>query len=336
MYSGSVVITDDTGVDARGIPLAITLVQTSLKVRIPTKRSSSTIRAALRQSDIRSAANSTVSPGDTMLCGLPIKSLCKVGKAFPPVACAISGSKNADRTAAWPPPFPPMTFIIASLAAVFALFSASSSFVMASLRHLLISKTPQIAPRSHTTGKCLYRFLIIVDNASIAESVMVTQVGLGVMTWDNSVVAGSRCLAATRRVISVSVIIPTKVAESSIITAALLRLAANSFEHEKTVSVLLMSNGFFRRSLDTGRTSCLVDLEADMLSSSISIALLNIDLHPSRPPHPFITSITSTRPDTAPLLSTTGRVRNLSSCIICNASKTVVSGETVSGLSDMT
>jgi len=66
------------------------------------------------------------------------------------------------------------------------------------------------------------------------------------------------------------------------------------------------------------------------------MALSNTDLHPSTPPHPYITSITSTSPTTVPSLSHTGNVKNLPSCIICKASNTVVSGNTDSGLGVIT
>mmetsp|Transcript_1615 Transcript_1615/g.2632 ORF Transcript_1615/g.2632 Transcript_1615/m.2632 type:complete len:202 (+) Transcript_1615:499-1104(+) len=109
--------------------------------------------------------------------------------------------------------------------------------------------------------------------------------------------------------------------------------------------------GLLGRSLETGRTSLsatftdfvvravLFDRAVPILcidpvsekSSATFIALSKIERHPSAPPQPYITSITVTRPTTPPVLSQTGRVKNLLSCINCNASRTVISGDTVSG-----
>ena len=67
-----------------------------------------------------------------------------------------------------------------------------------------------------------------------------------------------------------------------------------------------------------------------------SIALLKIDRHPSAPPQPYITSITSTKPTTRPSLSHTGRVKKSLSCITCSASNTVASGSIDSGFGVIT
>ena len=71
-------------------------------------------------------------------------------------------------------------------------------------------------------------------------------------------------------------------------------------------------------------------------SPPISIALSNIERHPSAPPQPYIKSITSTTPHTRPSFSHTGNVKNLLSCMFCNASITDISGETVSGFGVIT
>ena len=110
--------------------------------------------------------------------------------------------------------------------------------------------------------------------------------------------------------------------------------------------------GALGRSLDTGVSflrvllNVLTDrftlplrlLQTDPASvrSSQSIACANTDLHPSAPPDPYTQSITSTTPMTLPLDSHTGRVKNLLSCMICNASSTVVSGDTDSGFGVIT
>mmetsp|Transcript_21789 Transcript_21789/g.32989 ORF Transcript_21789/g.32989 Transcript_21789/m.32989 type:complete len:234 (+) Transcript_21789:935-1636(+) len=233
----------------------MTRPQTSLKDKMPTNfwvSSSSTIKAALRLSLMRWVAVATVSVGLTRVWGLLVNKLRKVGDVVALPLLAKRGPSKADKAAAWAPP-PPTAWMSASLAAFFDCSWACSSFVMASFKHLPMSKTPLMAPLSSTTGKCRYRCSIMVVNASMAESFIWTHVGWGVMTDDNSVDWGSSCGAATLRVISVSVMIPTKVAVSSMMTAELERFATNSREHEKTVSIWLMRRGFFGRSFDTGR-----------------------------------------------------------------------------------
>ena len=71
--------------------------------------------------------------------------------------------------------------------------------------------------------------------------------------------------------------------------------------------------------------------EVSEMSSPASIAEEKIERHPSAPPTDEIKSITSTRPTTVPSSSTTGRFKNLLSCIVCNASITSMSGSTESG-----
>mmetsp|Transcript_173 Transcript_173/g.464 ORF Transcript_173/g.464 Transcript_173/m.464 type:complete len:236 (+) Transcript_173:1897-2604(+) len=72
--------------------------------------------------------------------------------------------------------------------------------------------------------------------------------------------------------------------------------------------------------------------EAVSDKSSISIVCSNMDLQPSGPPQPYITSKTSTTPTIVPFSSQTGSVRNLLSCISWSASNPFISGVTVSGL----
>mmetsp|Transcript_50955 Transcript_50955/g.76193 ORF Transcript_50955/g.76193 Transcript_50955/m.76193 type:complete len:314 (-) Transcript_50955:5740-6681(-) len=133
-------------------------------------------------------------------------------------------------------------------------------------------------------------------------------------------------------------------------TAARPRFEANNFDTDTTESLGLTTMGFMGRSLDTGRLSGFVQLrsspllrlaplletETDSDPSSRSMALLKMERHPSLPPHAAITSMTSTIPNTVPSDSHTGRVKNLLSCIVCSASSTVMSGDTVSGSLVMT
>jgi hypothetical protein len=65
----------------------------------------------------------------------------------------------------------------------------------------------------------------MVLKASIAESLIDTTVGLEVITDDTSVEEGSRDLATTRRVMSVSVTMPTRLPVELVMTDASLLFA---------------------------------------------------------------------------------------------------------------
>ena len=67
----------------------------------------------------------------------------------------------------------------------------------------------------------------MVDIPSIAESVMATHVGFGVITVEMLVEAASTCFATIRLLMSVSVMIPANAPDSLTIKAASPRLLAN-------------------------------------------------------------------------------------------------------------
>ena len=127
-----------------------------------------------------------------------------------------------------------------------------SIWLMASLRHLPMSSKPQILPLSSTTGRCLYRFSIIMDRASLAESEMATQVGFGVMTEERAVVPGVSCFAATRLVISLSVMIPATPPSTPGTRAARTRLTAMSLHTSTMFWSAAARVGFRGRSFETG------------------------------------------------------------------------------------
>jgi len=156
--------------------------------------------------------------------------------------------------------------------------------------------------------------------ASIAESSIETNLGLGVIIALELVEAASKCFATRRRVTSVSVNIPTNPPPGPVSSAASPLFLHNICTIDNTLSDEDPINGFLGRSLDTGLSTFLgtvatvlevrdVRTEREALcilcidpvsekSSAISIVLSNNDLHPSEPPHPFIISITSTTPIT--------------------------------------
>jgi len=91
-----------------------------------------------------------------------------------------------------------------------------------------------------------------VLSASIAESVRDTTVGFGVITSDTGVEDGLRYFAATRRVTSVSVIIPASPPLAPTTKEASPRLFASICATVKTLSVTFDNIGFLGRNTDTG------------------------------------------------------------------------------------
>jgi len=84
---------------------------------------------------------------------------------------------------------------------------------------------------------------------------MATQVGFAVITDEMLVLSGSMYLATTRRVISVSVMIPAKPPFALVIKAASPRLEASILVTSRIESFDEEMRGFFGRSLETGRLS---------------------------------------------------------------------------------
>jgi len=241
-----IVVTSDS---SNGSSFAIALDIMSLKETMPTSRPSSTTSAALRASDIIIPASRQFVPGRTIVAGRPANRLRSVGEDLPPNAWAIKGPNNCCKAAACAFPAP-CTFAIcftASSAALLLFSCARSSLVIASSRHLPISRRPTTAPLSSTTGKWRKRFSTIVARASIAESDIDTHVGFGVITLDTPVDEGSRYLATTRRVISVSDKIPATPPAALVIKAASPRLFASIFATSMTLSLSPEINGFFGR-----------------------------------------------------------------------------------------
>ena len=142
----------------------------------------------------------------------------------------------------------------ASSATLLLRFTECSTFDIASFRHFAMSRRPTTAPSSSITGTWRKWFSTIVVIASIAESDIDTQVGFGVITWLIGVVLIVRLFATTRRVISVSVMIPTRHPEWSTISEASPRLFASICVTVRTVSLTLDNSAFFGRSWDTGRS----------------------------------------------------------------------------------
>ena len=125
----------------------------------------------------------------------------------------------------------------ATLSAVFAVLRACflSNLVMASSKHLAISRSPTTEPVESTTGRCRKWFSTIVVKASIAESVKATHVGFCVIISDKRVTLGSTNFATTRRVMSVSVTMPANAPFSFTTTQAFPLLAASIFAMEDIV-----------------------------------------------------------------------------------------------------
>jgi len=135
---------------------------------------------------------------------------------------------------------------------------------------------------------------------------MDTQVGFGVITLE-TLQDGSISLATTRRVISVSVIIPARPPDEPITKEASPRFLASFCVTSKIVSSIDERRGFFGRNFETGRSSFvdfadltdpraetddlpptdrpalapLPPLFKDAVPSSISMALSNNERQPS-------------------------------------------------------
>ena len=104
----------------------------------------------------------------------------------------------------------------------------------------------------------------MVTNASIAESVIETQVGLAVITSDTPVDLADNCFATTRRVTSVSVMIPARPPWALTIRAASPLLVASVCVTASTLCDASINMGFFGRSFETGLSSFLRDIFADL------------------------------------------------------------------------
>jgi len=94
----------------------------------------------------------------------------------------------------------------------------------------------------------------MVPSASIAESDIDTQVGFGVIATDTVEDDGSMSFATTRRVISVSVMIPARPPFESTTRDASPRLFASICVIERMLSFVEEINGFLGRSFETGRS----------------------------------------------------------------------------------
>ena len=92
----------------------------------------------------------------------------------------------------------------------------------------------------------------MVINASVAGSDMDTHEGLEVMTSETHVLEARRFFATTRRVTSVSVIIPASSPALLVIIAASPLLLASICTTESTVSSAVAIIGALGRSLETG------------------------------------------------------------------------------------
>lgn len=119
-------------------------------------------------------------------------------------------------------------------------------------------------PLSSVTGRWRKRFSTMVTSASIAESDMATQVGSAVMTFATEVADAGNCLATTRRVISVSVMIPARLPLAFTIKAASPLLLARVCETKSTLSEVPIRIGFFGRSFETGLSSFFREIFADL------------------------------------------------------------------------
>mmetsp|Transcript_116074 Transcript_116074/g.335240 ORF Transcript_116074/g.335240 Transcript_116074/m.335240 type:complete len:284 (-) Transcript_116074:542-1393(-) len=282
----------------------------SLKEKRPTSWPLSTTKAAFLRSAITMATSRTLVWGSTTVPGLPSRRLRSVGDDLDPKACAIRGPSKAWSAAACSPTAPCAltAWRMASLAMLSVLVCAFSSFEMASLRHLAISRMPTTPPSSSTTGRCRKRFSTMVDMASIAGSDLETQDGFFVMTFATAVDEASRCRATTRLVTSVSVKIPCKLPSGPTIKDASPRLPASIWVTASTESSVDDKRGFFGRNLETGRVSFALSsllffdrtlferlppvetrpltTEAMSETSSKSRVLEKIDLQPSAPPQP--------------------------------------------------
>ena len=117
-----------------------------------------------------------------------------------------------------------------------------------------MSRRPTTEPLSSTTGRWRKWWVIINVRASIAESLMRTQVGSGVMTSATFVKAGLTPLATTLLVISTSVMIPARLLLLRI-KAASPRLLASICVTERILSMLSEQSGFLGRNFETGRSS---------------------------------------------------------------------------------
>jgi len=270
-------MTDDTVVSSRGSSWAITVLIISLNVKIPTSFPSSTTKAAFLLSAIFMPASRTVVSGHTIVLGWPFKRLPREGDVLFPKAFDINGPRTACRVAAafvfWTP-WDATTSIRASCTALEVLDWAFSNFLIASLKHLAMSNKPTTLPFSSVTGRCLKLLDTIVARASIAESSMEQDAGLGVAISETVVNEASICLATIRLVMSVSVTMPASWPSSSTTKDADPRFAANIFETARTVSLEEDTSGFFGRNFDTGRTfSCLlIDGAFDRFSLTVDPA----------------------------------------------------------------
>ena len=113
-----------------------------------------------------------------------------------------------------------------------------------------MSSKPTTLPFSRT-GRCLKWFSIIVPSASMAESLMSTHLGLGVIT-PSTKLEWSKCFATTRLTMSVSLTIPAKPPSAPTIRAASPLLSFRILQTSSTESLLSAIIGFLGRSLLTG------------------------------------------------------------------------------------
>ncbi|KAL3783576.1 hypothetical protein ACHAW5_007884 [Stephanodiscus triporus] len=215
--SGFGVITVDTGVKSKGNSFATARIIMSLNPNIPTNRPFSTTNAALRASAILCPVSWIVVNGETMVDGLPAKTVRR-----------------------------------ASSAALLLFSLLCSSLDIASFKHFAISNTPTTVPLASVTGRWRNRFSTMVINASVAGSDMDTHEGLEVMTSATQVLEARRFFATTRRVTSVSVMIPASSPALLVIMAASPLLLASICAMESTVESEVDIMGAFGRSLDTG------------------------------------------------------------------------------------
>ena len=109
--------------------------------------------------------------------------------------------------------------------------------------------------------------------ASVAGSDIDTQDGFAVITSDTRVDDAGSCLATTRRVTSVSVMIPARPPLLSVIIAASPRLLANNWVTANTVLSEWAITGAFGRSFDTGRS--FLSGAADLATLAAAFAMSN-------------------------------------------------------------